>query len=220
VDATFTSGTLDLPPPFHSFEAAPDLAPPPMAALTMDAFLAGRTAERDAAMAEVARYQPIVAEIQGRLAGVRRRAAQVQEQIVTTRKERTAEEERFRRQMNARLEGVGEARKDFRSAMGEVARIALADPDHFPAEVGAAERATVERTGMIALARSEEDALHRAALTSFDPRALRRGIALSSLVFLVLMAFVIMAPVLIRSYIASQTGKIATPPTTDPPPEE
>ena len=102
----------------------------------------------------------------------------------------------------------------------EVARIALADADHFPPEIGAPERAAVERTSMVALARSEEDALHRAALTSFDPRALRRGIALSSLIFLLVVGFVVVAPVFIRSYIASQTGKIATPPTTDPPPEE
>jgi Protein kinase domain len=217
---TFAGGALDPADLFMSPEPAPDLAPPPMAALSMDAFLAGRTAERDAAMGEVARYQPIVAEIQGRLAGVRRRAAQVQEQIAATRKDRTAAEERFRRQMNARLEGVGEARKDFRTAMGEVARIALADSEHFPSEVAASERATVERTSSVALARAEEAALHRAALTSFDPSALRRGIALASLVFVLLVSLLIFAPVVIRSYIASQTGKIATPPTTDPPPED
>ncbi len=153
------------------------LAPPPMAALSMDAFIAGRTGERDAAAAEVAKYLPVVAEIQGRLAAVRRRVAQAQEQIAATRKDRASEEERFRRQMNARLEGVGEARKDFRRAMGEVARIALEDAAHFPADLGAPERAAIEKTSSTAAARAREDALHRAALTSFDPVVLKRGIA-------------------------------------------
>ena len=192
-----------------------DLAPPPMTALSMDAFIAGRTSERDAAAAEVARYQPIVAEIQGRLAAVRRRVALAQEQIAATRKERAAEEERFRRQMNARLEGVGEARKDFRKAMSEVARIALEDPLHFPPSVGEAERATIEKTAAVALARGREDALHAAALASFDSAALKRGIALASAA-VVLLLLLFFSPVIVRSC-ASDTGTIAPPSSGESP---
>jgi hypothetical protein len=183
------------------------LAPPDMTALSMDAFIAGRTAERDAAAAEVARYQPVVAEIQGRLATVRRRVAQAQEQIAAARKERAAGEERFRRQMNARLEGVGEARKDFRRAMSEVARIALDDAANFPPPLGAAERATIEKTTAVALARGREDALHGAALTSFDPVALQRGIALAAGAALLLL-ILFFSPVIVRSC-QSDTGTIA-----------
>jgi hypothetical protein len=185
------------------------LAPPPMTALSMDAFIAGRTAERDAAAAEVARYQPIVAEIQGRLAAVRRRAAVAQEQIAATRKERVAEEERFRRQMNARLEGVGEARKDFRRAMSEVARIGLEDGAHFPPTVGAAERGAIDKTAAIAVARSREDALHAAALASFDPVALKRGVLLATVGTAILL-LLFFSPVIVRSC-ASDTGTIAPP---------
>jgi hypothetical protein len=173
----------------------------------MDAFLAGRTAERDAAAAEVARYQPIAAEIQGRLAAVRRRVAQIQEQIATTRKERAAEEEKFRRQMNARLEGVGEARKDFRRAMCDVAFIALDDTAHFPPDVGAAERSLIEKTSGVAVAREGEDALHRAALASFDPVALKRGIGLSATAA-VLFLLLFFSPVIVRSC-SSDTGTMA-----------
>ncbi len=178
-----------------------------MTALSMDAFIAGRTSERDAANAEVARYQPVVAEIQGRLAGVRRRVAQAQEQIAATRKERAAEEERFRRQLNARLEGVGEARKDFRRAMGEVAKIALEDGAHFPPDVAAAERAAIEKTALAATARGKEDALHRAALASYDPAGLQRGIAIASAAALLLI-LLFFSPVIVRSC-ASDTGTIA-----------
>ena len=186
-----------------------NLAPPALSALGVDAFLADRTAERDAASAEVARHQPVVAEIQGRLAGVRRRVAQVQEQIAGARKERAAEEERFRRQMNARIEGVGEARKDFRQAMGEVARIALEDTGTFPPEVGSAERVAIEKTAAVAAARRREDALHRAALASFEPVALKRGIGLSAAGMLLLLVL-FFSPVIVRSC-ASDTGTIAPP---------
>jgi serine/threonine-protein kinase len=177
---------------------APALAPPPMAAFGMDAFIAGRTAERDAANAEVARYQPVVAEIQGRLAAARRRVAQAQEQITATRRSRAAEEERFQGQRNARLEGVGEARKDFRRKMCHVAELALEDVAHFPPSIGAPEREAIRKTGTFAAARRRDDALHRAALTSFDPVALKRGVALASaaiVVFLVLF----FSPIIIRS---------------------
>ncbi|MGO8992569.1 MAG: serine/threonine-protein kinase [Polyangiaceae bacterium] len=184
--------------------AGRDLAPPPMTALSMDAFLAGRTAERDAANADVARYGAIVAEIQGRLAGVRRRVAQAQEQIAAARKERAAEEERFRRQMNARLEGVGEARKDFRRAMCEVAEIALEDTAHFPPDVGADDRVAIEKTAAVAAARRREDALHRAALTSFEPVALKRGVGLAA-AGVVLLLLLFFSPMIVRSC-ASDTG--------------
>jgi serine/threonine protein kinase len=191
-----------------------DLAPPPMTALGIDAFVAQRTAERDAAAAEVARYQPLVAEVQGRMAAVRRRVAQAQEQIAATRKERAAEEERFRRQMNARLEGVGEARKDFRRAMGNVAKIALEDTPHFPPEVGAAERVTIEKTTAIAIAREREDALHRAALGSFDPVVLKRGVGLAAAA-VALFLILFFSPVIIRSC-ASDTGTMGTSTTGAP----
>ena len=126
---------------FRAADAQGGLAPPPMSAFSVDAFVAGRTAERDAAGAEVARLQPIVAE-SSRASPPRAAASRARKsKIATTRKERAAEDERHRRQTNARLEGVGEARKTFRRVMGEVAKVALADARTFPADFGALERA-------------------------------------------------------------------------------
>jgi serine/threonine-protein kinase len=193
---------------------APALAPVAMAALSMDAYLAGRTAERDAAAAEVARYQPVVADIQARLTAVKRRVVQAQEQIAVTRKARAAEEEAFQKQRNARLEGVGEARRDFRRAMSMVAEIALEDRAHFPLTVGADERAAVKKTATIAEARRREDALHVAALSSFDPVALKRGIAISS-ALAVLFLLLFFSPIIIRSC-SPDTGTMAPPPSASP----
>ncbi len=193
---------------------APALAPPPMAALSMDAYLAGRTAERDAAAAEVARYQPVVAEIQGRLVAVRRRVAQAQEQIAATRKSRAAEEDSFRKQRNARLEGVGEARKDFRRAMSQVAELALEDVAHFPLAWGQDERAAVRKTAAFAASKRRDDKLHRAALASFDPVALKRGVALTA-AGLVLFLVLFFSPILIRAC-QPDTGTMSPPPSGGP----
>jgi serine/threonine-protein kinase len=181
-----------------------------------DDFAASRSAEREAAAAEVARVQPTVAEIQGRFAIARRKVVQMQEQIGAIRKERAAEEERFRRQMNTRLEGVGEARKAYRQAMGEVARMALADAANFPPEVGAAEREGIERTASVAAVRAKENAVHQAALQAFDPRALKTGIGIlvAGAVLFLLLFF---SPVIVRSC-QTDTGTLEPPPSATPSP--
>jgi serine/threonine-protein kinase len=177
---------------------APALAPVAMAALSMDAYVASRTAERDAAVAEVARIQPVVAEIQARLAAVRRRVVQAQEQVAATRRSRAAEEETFQKQRNARLEGVGEARKDFRRAMCQVAEIALEDVTRFPMTMAVDERAAIRKTAQFAKLRRRDDKLHQAALASFDPVALRRGVAIMA-VAAVLFLILFFSPIIIRA---------------------
>ncbi len=188
-------------------DAGKALAPPPMAALSVDAFVAQRRLERDAAAAEVARLQPIAAEIQARLAAVRKRITAGQEQVAATRKERTEADERFKRQMNARLEGVGEARKAFNKAMGEVAKIALTDKS-VPLDVGANERAEIDRTRLIADARAKEAALHEAALMAYDKPALQRGLTLMFIAGLILM-LLFFSPVILRSC-TGDTGTLQT----------
>jgi hypothetical protein len=180
----------------------------------VDAFIAGRTAERDAALAEVARLSPIVEEVQGRLAAVRRRAAQVQEQIAAVRKERATEEERFRRQTESRLEGLGEARKAYRRAMGEVARVALDDAKAFPSDVGAPERAAITQTRATAETRTRESALHDAALGSYDGPTVKKGLVLGT-VAAVLLLLLFFSPVIIRSLSSDGTGTMAPAPVTN-----
>ena len=180
-----------------------------MSALSMDAFLAERTAERDAASAEAAGHQAVVAEIQGRLTGVRRRVAQVQEQIAGVRKERASGDELFRRQMNARLEGVGEARKDFRRAMCEVARIALDDAANFPRRAWApAERVAIEKTAGVADARGREDALHQRGARVVRPRRAEARPRRSPTAGVVLFLILFFSPVIVRSC-QSDTGTMA-----------
>jgi hypothetical protein len=192
--------------------ASPNLAPPAMLALGVDAFVTARTAERDVAAAEVVRLAPIVAEIQGRLAGVRRRVAQTQEQIVQVRKERAGDEERFRRATDARLEGLGEARKGYRRTMGEVAKLALTDVAHFPPDVGRTERTTIAQTRTAAETRHHDAALHHAALEAHDPEALKKGITLS-VAAIVLFLLLFFSPVIVRSF-SSDAGTIAPPPVS------
>ncbi len=190
--------------------SSPNLAPPAMLALGVDAFVTARTAERDAAAAEVMRLAPIVAEIQGRLAGVRRRVAQMQEQIVAVRKERAADEERFRRATDARLEGLGEARKGYRRTMGEVAKLALTDVANFPPDLGRTERATIATTRAVAETKQRDAALHQAALEAHDPEALKKGITIGvAAILLFLLLF--FSPVIIRAF-SSDAGTIAPSP--------
>ena len=188
-------------------------APPSMDSLGMDAFVNARTVERDAAVAEVARLQPLLTEVQSRFAAVRRRVAQAQELVAAARKERAAEEERFRRQVDARpARGGREAQKGLhRRAMGEVARIALEDVRALSRRtVGA--RPTVpliERTGgrrRRPAGRSPRTSI-RAALSSFDLKALQSGVALGAAA-VVLFLLLFFSPVIIRSC-SSDTGTIS-----------
>src|SRR5205823_4003152 len=84
--ATAIGGIAPMPAP----GPAPVLAAPSLtdfAAPTVDnldalkAHIAARTAERDAAAQELARVQPVVAEVNTRLAAARRKVAEVQEKI-------------------------------------------------------------------------------------------------------------------------------------------
>jgi len=193
--------------------SSPNLAPPAMNALGVDAFVAARVTERDAATAEVMRLAPIAAEIQGRLAGVRRRVAQVQEQIAQVRKERATEEERFRRQTDARLEGLGEARKGYRHAMGEVAKLALTDVAHFPPDSGKTERALITTTRAAADASERQAALHRAASEAYDADALKKGIGIGA-ACAVLFLLLFFSPVILRGCGSDVTGTIAPPPVS------
>ncbi|HEY2510415.1 MAG TPA: serine/threonine-protein kinase [Polyangiaceae bacterium] len=183
------------------------LAAPSFESLGVDAYIAGRNAERDGAVAEMARLQAGLADVQGRFAAVRRRVAQAQEQIAAARKERTAEEERFRRQTNARLEGVGEARKDYRRAMGEVARLALEDAHNFPASVGEQDRVAIKKASAMAEVKVKDHALHEAALASYDLNALKNGLAIG-VTGVVLFLLLFFSPVIMRSC-SSDTGTIS-----------
>ncbi len=211
------SGSFDVAGPTRLDQAqgaSPNLAPPSSDALGLDAYVASRTAERDLASAEALRLAPIAAEIQGRLAAVRRRVAQAQEQIAEVRKERANDEQRFRRQTDARLAGLGEARKGYRSAMGEVATLALADAANFPPDIGSAERATIATTRAVAEAREREAALHHAAYEAYDPDVLKRGIAIG-VAGVVLFLVLFFSPMMLRGCGSDAgTGTLGSPPTS------
>ena len=183
------------------------LSAPSFESLGVDAYIAGRNAEREAAVAELARLQAGVAEVQGRFAAVRKRVAQAQEQIAAARKDRTAEEERFRKQTNARLEGVGEARKDYRRAMSEVARLALEDVHNFPASMGEQDRAVIRKATAAADLKVKDHALYEAALASYDAQAFKKGMAIG-VAAIVLFLLLFFSPVILRSC-SSDTGTIS-----------
>ena len=183
------------------------LAAPSFESLGVDAYVAGLNAERDAAVAEMTRLQAGVTEVQGRFAAVRRRVAQAQEQIAAARKDRTAEEERFRKHTNARLEGVGEARKDYRRAMSDVARLALEDVHNFPSSMGEQDRAVIKKASAAAEVKVKDHAVHEAALASYDPQAFKKGMAIG-VAAIVLFLLLFFSPVIVRSC-ASDTGTLS-----------
>jgi serine/threonine protein kinase len=195
--------------------AAPSLtdfaAPSADNVAALQAHIAARTAERDAAAAEVARMQPIVAEVNARLAAVRRRIAEAQERVTQARKHRSDEEERFRRQTSTRIEGVGEARKTFRRAMTAFARLASVDPAF--ATQFAASKDGITKARTFADARAKDVLLHEAALASFDEKAVKTGliVAAAAVVLFLLLFF---SPMIKRAIFPDDSAALPPPAAT------
>ena len=159
--------------------------------------IASRQAERDAAAAEAARAQPVMAEISQRLALARKKVSQADDALTAARKERAAEDDRFHRATSTRMEGVGEARRDFRRTMTAFASMAFADTATFTGAELESLRARAVETRAAADARAKELRVHEAAIVSYDARAVRTGILLvAALVLLVLLLF--FSPMILR----------------------
>jgi serine/threonine-protein kinase len=169
--------------------------------------VATRGAERDAASAEVARAQPVVTEINQRLAAVRKKAAQMQDAVNAARKELAAEEERFRRATNTRMEGVGEARRDFRRTMMAFASMAYTDTASFDGPDFQALRDDNVKMRLAADARAKEVRVHEVALTSFDAKSVRTGLIVFAL-GVVLVILLILSPIFIRA-LTDETGTLS-----------
>ena len=75
---------------------------------TIETHIAERVAESDARAAEIARIQPTIDEITGRLNVARRRVAEVNNQLTQVKNERAGIEERSKRQQGTRAE-IGRA---------------------------------------------------------------------------------------------------------------
>ena len=201
------------PTPILSAPSFTDFAAPTSDNLAaLEAHIASRTSERDAAATELARMQPIVAEVNGRVTIARRRVAEAQEKIAQARKHKNEEEERFRRQTSTRMEGVGEARKSHRRTMTAFARLAAADPA-FASELASSKDA-ITKTRAYADARRKDLLIHEAALASFDEKAVKTGILVAA-TGIVLFLILFFSPMIVRSIFPDDPAALP-PPSASP----
>jgi hypothetical protein len=177
----------------------------------LEAHIAARTSERDVAVAELVRMQPIVAEVTARVAAARRRVAETQEKIAQARKHKNDGEERFRRQTSTRMEGVGEARKSHRRTITAFARLAATDPA-FAGELAPSKEA-IAKTRAYADARRKDLLIHEAALASFDDKAVKTGIAVTAAA-VVLFLLLFFSPMILRSIFPVDAAALPPPPAS------
>lgn len=163
----------------------------PVSVEALEAQVQARTAERSGAVEEIGRLDPVIAEIERRLALSRRKVAEVTQRATGVRGERAAAEERFNRQVGTRSQGVEEARKHVRAAMVQFGRSAILDTAVYGEEFSPA-RDEVSRAEAAAARLQREVLVHEAALGADDTKRVRQGIAIvaaAALVLLLLLFF-------------------------------
>jgi hypothetical protein len=155
--------------------------------------LQAHTPEHEAAAAELAKCTQQRGAAEQALAEARHTVAAARARVTTVAAERTAQDERFARQANARGAGVDDAQSQLRSALAELGRGLLADASHAGAATEALTRARdeVARLEEQAEAKTKSVAMHESAITSYDPGKVVLGIALvvTALVLLVVLVF-------------------------------
>jgi hypothetical protein len=163
------------------------------------ALLGARMAERDARAEEVAAQQPVIAEIQARLAAARRNLATAAAKVSAVRSDRTAAEGRFKRQVGTRGEGVEESRRRVRAALVEAGRMALTDQGAFGDDFATA-REDVRQAEKRAVDASRAVALHEAALTVHDPKKVQMGFVIAG-VAVALVLILLLFPFIYRAIV-------------------
>lgn len=142
------------------------------------ALFGARMAERDARAEEVAAQQPVIEEIQARLAGARRNVSTAAAKVSAARSDRSAADDRFKRQTGTRSEGVGDSRRRVRAALLDAGRMAFTDQSAFGDEFATA-RDEVRQAEKRALDAMRAVALHEAALTMHDQKKVQIGFVIA-----------------------------------------
>ena len=140
-----------------------------------------RNAEKAGIAAEIARQEPVIAEVQGRLTAARRKVAEVQNRLNALKQERAQIEQRFARRVGTRSEGVEDARKQLRDAMVAFATDALSDETTFGEEFAEA-RSDIARAEYARKKAERDVKLHETAIASADAKKVTQGIAIAAAV--------------------------------------
>ena len=167
--------------------------------------------ERETRLAETAKLCATLAELQQRQTAAKRRTADATGTVHAGRAERTQLEQWFKRQVGTRTAAVEDARKAMRAQMMTIATRALADRSAFGADFDPT------REQIALLQRAAESAqrdvtLHEAAMHSYDPQALRRGMVLLGVAAALALALII-APIVWR---ATRVVDAPAPVVTEP----
>ena len=166
--------------------APPRLSPHPEPA-AVEAHIAERVAESDARAAEVERLQPSLNEVSARLTAARTRVAEATTRLTQLKNEHATLEERAKRQVGTRAAGVEDAQKAVRKALVEFGRRAMENAHSFGPELSSALREAKD-LGRSHREGSSSVALHEAALASYDPKILRRGLVVGGAALLLFVA--------------------------------
>jgi serine/threonine protein kinase len=170
--------------------------------------VAAWTREREARIAEAAKLRASISELQQSAVAAKKKTAEAQAKLESTRAERASLEQWFKRQTGTRTAAVEEARAVLRRKMVAIAERALGDTKSFGAELDPARQ---EIATLTAAARSSERdvAVHMAALDAHDPPSLRTGVVLLGVAVVFALALLV-APIVWR---ATRVIEPPAPPT-------
>ncbi|MBV9946725.1 MAG: serine/threonine protein kinase [Myxococcales bacterium] len=152
---------------------------------TMGSPLSAWTNERDLRAGETTKIRATLSGLQQRRAEARTRVAEAEEKVDAGRAERKSLEQWFSRQVGTRTAAVEQARAEVRSKMLAIARRARDDRAVLGADFDPA-REQIAKLELAAVSAARDVTVHEAALHVYDAAAVRRGLLLSAVLFLVL----------------------------------
>jgi serine/threonine protein kinase len=161
------------------------------------------TTERELRAEQTTKLRASIAELQQRDAAVKKRSSEAQAKIDAGRAERSSLDQWFKRQVGTRTAAVEEARQHTRRQLVAVAKPAILDRSAFGPEFDAA-RDRIAKLQLAAESAARDVKVHEMALGSYDPRALRRGLVVGTLLVLLL----VVAPIVWRAVRVVDPAKI------------
>lgn len=167
----------------------------PRAATILDTTTTGSSAaawteEREGRLAEAAKLRTRISELQQRQVALKKGVAEVQAKVDAGRVERQSLEQWFRRQVGTRTAAVEQARKEARRRMIALARRAMDDRSVFGPELDPT-REQIAKLDRAAESAARDVDVHVAALDSYDPPSLRKGVLLLGVLAVIALALVI-----------------------------
>jgi serine/threonine protein kinase len=166
--------------------------------------------ERDTFSGEVERLRPLVASLQPRATSARRTVEETKAKLDGVRAERRQLEQWFNRQVGNRTAAVDEARRAVRHELSALARVAMAAPAVYGAEIDDDARQEITTLERAAKAREREVALHEMAMRAYHRDSFRKGVLLSAIAAFLLFAL-IATPIVLRATLPAPPPVLNTP---------